>query len=728
MSVALSEVTGTVQKVFYTGRGDWRIFKVARKKSPPVSVLGVAPNICEGMSVTCVGTMGAGKYGPELKLKSMTIETQTASTPIAEFLAHAKIPQIGRHHAKVLYETFGPELTNILNSPEALVRLKSVRGIGTTRAAALHTAWQAKKDLYALMDLLVPFGVDGFVCKTLAEASIGRSTLLANPYSLVDWTDLTFLQIDYVARRLGTPPSDPRRISAGCVSLAKDALRNGHTIIPTDDFHKKLTGLLGAPQKLERADPVRVVQLSTPEGSFIQATRVEASERMIASRLEKLSKTTLRPIPLTQDSPDLVLSPQQMAAVKMVSTHSVSILTGFPGTGKTRITQRIVQEALHTFGPDSVLLLAPTGAAAQRLTEATGQRAFTIHRALGLKPEVQEGIFVLESAGSSEGGPLAKKLVVVDEASMIDTFLAEALLRRISPGTRLLFVGDPYQLPSVGPGTFLLTLIAAGTIPVTNLTEIRRQSQDSAIPLAAAQIRAGQMPDAGDGVAIHLTSPTDDIVKLIKGWVFVHKGTKPGDIAILSPTNKGPLGTRALNRELQPVINPGANSEKCLVGEFYTFYSGDRVMQRVNDYTLGPNGVFNGQVGTVTKLDLNSETLQVDFGPDAPAVDYAIDEANKALQLAYCRSVHKSQGTECAHVLLILPDYAQMLLERHLFYTGFTRAKDTVTIFSSEESLRKALANVMAIERHSGLNAQMRNAVTPVLAEGRPTLFVAQGR
>jgi exodeoxyribonuclease V alpha subunit len=532
-----------------------------------------------------------------------------------------------------------------------------------------------------------------------------------NPYRLArDIRGIGFKTADAIAMKLGIEKTAMMRVRAGISYALTEAMDEGHCGLPTDELVPLGEKLLEVPQELVRT----ALDLELHEGSVI-AERVgdtpcvflaglHRAERTIADRLMRLANGTLpwpridpdKALPWVERQIGLSLAESQIAAIRLALKSKVMVMTGGPGVGKTTIVRGILR-ILAAKGTD-LLLCAPTGRAAKRMTEATGFEAKTIHRLLEVDP--RSGGFK-----RAEGNPLDCDLLVVDEASMVDVMLMQALLRAVPNPAALLIVGDIDQLPSVGPGQVLADIISSGAAPVVRLTEVFRQAARSRIITSAHRINEGAMPDLSppgtesDFYFVQADDPetaVGRIVELAKTRIPKRFGLDPiRDIQVLCPMNRGGGGARSLNIELQSALNPPGDRKVDRFG--WTFAPGDKVMQIENDYD---KEVYNGDIGTIDKLEPDAGELVVSF--DGRSVAYGFGELDMLVP-AYATTIHKSQGSEYPAVIIPVLTQHYAMLQRNLLYTGVTRGKRLVVLVGQKKAVAIAVRNVSGRRRWSKL-------------------------
>jgi len=700
--------------------------------APTVTVVGVMPLLAAGEAVELVGDwVDHPRYGRQLKVVQVRPAAITTLAGLERDLGSGHIPGVGPAIAARIAAHFGPATPHVLDhAPE---RLQEVAGVGAARAQAITAAWQSQQAARAALIWLQGHGVSPRLAAKIYD-EYGERTIAAvqaDPYRLErDIPGIGFLTADRIAQALGVPHDAPERVAAGLSYVLELAGHEGHVYLPFDALVTRAARLLGVDacfaetvllQRLREEDGL-VDEVVAPAGADQQAeqavyrTWFHRAEVGLADCLAQLARAggdrlaTFRTLDwrllrrvLTEGNAGLALTERQAAAVEAAFTKPLTVLTGGPGTGKT-VTLGAVIRLADASGVE-VALACPTGRAAKRLSEATGQLAQTVHRLLEVKP--QDGLL---SFTRNEAYPLDAGLVIVDEASMLDLVLAYSLVRAIRPGAHLVLVGDVDQLPSVGPGNVLRDVIAAveGGLPnaaLIRLDAIFRQAAGSYIVDNAHRVVRGQLPVTDDPEATDFfLARTDDparaaelIEQLVCERIPARFGFGPDDIQVLSPMHRGEAGVAALNTRLQDALNPlwgGLGELK--VGE-RVLREGDRVMQTVNDYG---KDVFNGDVGRVLAVNPAEKRLSVDF--EGNVVSYEAFELEE-LTLAYAITIHKSQGGEFPAVVVPVLNSHHIMLQRNLLYTAITRARQLVVLVGDPKAIAAAVRNDKVRQRYTAL-------------------------
>lgn len=723
------ELTGTVKAIIYRSEDTgFTVLELTNEAGEDMTAIGEMPLAGVGERVELTGQWTEHKtYGRQFRAETCKTLAPATLTALKNYLASGLIKGVGESTAQAIVQTFGMETLDVLEKEPA--RLAEVPGIGQIRAQTIGASYGAQLGLRDIMLGLQKYGVT--IGQAMKLYKIYGELCLAkieeNPYRLIDDVEgIGFKTADAIARNGGVEPDAPYRLRAGLKYTLQWARQEGHTYLPREKLVEVAAGLLQA----EIAPVERTLTELLLEGQLIQEQlpgedgiflpgmfRTEQDCALRLLRLQgqsALDNPFFRPkaqIARLEQQLDITLAPAQRQAVELALKAGALVITGGPGTGKTTIL-RFVITLLEEMGTEYALC-APTGRAAKRMGEATGRDASTIHRLL--EYSYGEGGF-----GRNAENTLLADVVIVDEMSMVDVPLMAALLRALAPGTRLIMVGDSDQLPSVGPGNVLRDMVDSGQIPVVRLTEIFRQSGRSAIVTNAHRINEGQMPIL-EGLEDFGFEPMEEQEAVIRRLIALNSGkaAKLGaqeplqDIQVLAPMKKGPLGVYNLNKRLQEALNPPAHKKKERKYGDVVFREGDKVMQIKNDYRLAwtrslphqppemGEGVYNGDLGTIMSIDLYDQTLEVLFDDGRSAV-YSFSMLEE-LELAYCISIHKSQGSEFPIVLLPLLGGPPMLLNRNLLYTAVTRARHMVCILGRQSCIQQMVRNNQVKRRYSGL-------------------------
>ena len=723
------ELTGTVKAIIYRSEDTgFTVLELTNEAGEDMTAIGEMPLAGVGERVELTGQWTEHKtYGHQFRAETCKTLAPATLTALKNYLASGLIKGVGESTAQAIVQTFGMETLDVLEKEPA--RLAEVPGIGQIRAQTIGASYGAQLGLRDIMLGLQKYGVT--IGQAMKLYKIYGELCLAkieeNPYRLIDDVEgIGFKTADAIARNGGVEPDAPYRLRAGLKYTLQWARQEGHTYLPREKLVEVAAGLLQADiAPVERTLTELLLegqliqeQLPGEDGIFLPGMfRTEQDCALRLLRLQgqsALDNPFFRPkaqIARLEQQLDITLAPAQRQAVELALKAGALVITGGPGTGKTTIL-RFVITLLEEMGTEYALC-APTGRAAKRMGEATGRDASTIHRLL--EYSYGEGGF-----GRNAENTLLADVVIVDEMSMVDVPLMAALLRALAPGTRLIMVGDSDQLPSVGPGNVLRDMVDSGQIPVVRLTEIFRQSGRSAIVTNAHRINEGQMPIL-EGLEDFGFEPMEEQETVIRRLIALNSGkaAKLGaqeplqDIQVLAPMKKGPLGVYNLNKRLQEALNPPAHKKKERKYGDVVFREGDKVMQIKNDYRLAwtrslphqppemGEGVYNGDLGTIMSIDLYEQTLEVLFDDGRSAV-YSFSMLEE-MDLAYCISIHKSQGSEFPIVLLPLLGGPPMLLNRNLLYTAVTRARHMVCILGRQSCIQQMVRNNQVKRRYSGL-------------------------
>jgi exodeoxyribonuclease V alpha subunit len=713
---------GTIERIVFSGGSGE--FTVARLKvagqAEPVTAVGTLLGLPVGARLRSTGYFENNpRFGRQFRIVSYTELSPQTLDGIKRYLGAGLIKGIGPEFASRIVARFGVRTLEILDAqPE---RIRDVPGIGRTRAEAVKKAWAAQRGQREVMVFLQGYGVSpalaARIYKRYGVAAVER--VRENPYRLAfDVWGIGFLSADKLAASLGIGKETDMRIEAGVRHVLDEAGSQGHVYLPREKLAQDASLRLevDAPlvepaiDRLARRGEIAIEHAG--EQVAVYETGLLRAERSAAEGLGRILRTKSKALPVEpnqavaryEKEANISLAPRQAEAIRRALVEPLLVITGGPGVGKTTIVRGIVSTFLRC--NLRVALAAPTGRAAKRLQEATGQPAATLHRLLEWRPS--EGMF-----GRNRDRPLDADLLVVDEASMIDIRLCADVVAALADGTRLVLVGDQDQLPSVGPGMVLRDAIASGAVPVVRLDEIFRQAAQSLIVTNAHRIHAGEMPEihgtpaAGplkdtrdffflekDDPALAAQTIRDLVVTRLPGYY----GFSPFDIQVLTPMHKGDLGAMNLNQMLQEALSAGGEQ---LQSGSRIFRTGDRVMQLRNNYD---KDVFNGDVGRVMRVAREAGELVVSF--DEREIAYASDELDE-LALAYAATVHKSQGSEYAAVVIPIHTQHFVMLQRSLLYTAVTRGKKLVVLVGTRKALAIAVRNAEVAQRCTRLQDRL---------------------
>lgn len=716
---AADGLSGLVERVtFHNEDTGFAVLKVKVKgRRGLVAVVGTVATVSPGEWITAEGHWERNReHGMQMRAKSIRCQAPSSLEGIEKYLGSGLIRGIGPVYAGKLVAKFGGEVFDIIENASA--RLQEVEGIGAGRRRQIKAAWAEQKAVRDIMVFLHSHGISTSralrVFKLYGEEAIVR--VRANPYLLArDIPGIGFKSADAVGEKLGFGHDSVLRARGGLQHVMSQAAGEGHTALPREVLLASTAELLGvddhvAGGALERevADGHLVIE-GAGFGAMVFPPALRAAEITIAETLRRLAALPAaypeidfgKALAWVQEKTGKTLSPSQAGALHRILIARVAVVTGGPGVGKTTLLDSLLKilAAKHV----KFLLCAPTGRAAKRMGESTGQPAQTIHRLLEFLP----------SGGFNRGPshPLEAGLVVVDEFSMVDVPLMASLCRALPPGCSLVLVGDPDQLPSVGPGSVLSDVLAAGTVPSVRLTEIFRQAEASRIVRAAHEVRHGRLPEVeekgGDFAFIPREEPGEIanlVLRLVREEIPRRLGLDPvRDVQVLAPMHRGSLGIRELNAALQSALNPSRPGHAEIERFGTTFRTGDKVLQMRNSYD---KEVFNGDIGRLATIDAETRQVGIDF--DGRRVVYEFGELDE-VELAYAISIHKSQGSEFPAVVMPLAMQHFLLLQRNLLYTGITRGRRLVVVAGQRKALAAAVRQNDTRKRHGGLLARLRD-------------------
>ena len=750
----MEEYKGYVEHIIYRNEENtYTVFEVSCEDGL-LTCTGYPLSISEGESCIVTGkTVQHAVYGAQLKVETYRVIPPEGEEAILRYLSSGAVKGIGQALASRIIKRFGSETLRIMDEePE---RLAEIKGISERKAReiAAHTA--QKRDLRDAMLFLQQFGVTNRVALKIWKTYNAQmyTVLRDNPYQLAeDIHGIGFATADEIAAKAGISAQSEFRIRSGLLYTLSMTLSEGSTYLPKEMLIRRASELLQVPEELigiqlDNLAVERRVKIRR-KGEEIQVYSVTAwrEEQQIARMLAELEAEPVRQgarepeevLEALEKEENIELDPLQREAVLMAAQQAILIISGGPGTGKTTTINTIIRYLKsENF---SVLLAAPTGRAAKRMTEATGFEAMTIHRLLGVRTVAEDGENAFATGaelGDRNGNaaysyfdkdrdnPLEADAVIIDEMSMVDMHLFCSFLKAVTPGTRLILVGDVNQLPSVGPGRVLRDLIESNVFRTVMLRKIFRQALESDIVTNAHRILQGEMPSINNKSRDFFFLERDNAPVIYKHTVELMRDKLPGyvhcdtaEIQVLTPMRKGPLGVVRLNEVLQSVLNPPARNKREVRRQDVIFREGDKVMQTRNNYQIeweirgnyglkveSGTGVFNGDAGRIQMIDTDAEIVEVCFDEEK-IVSYPFSELDD-LEPAYAVTVHKSQGSEYPVIILPLLSGPSGLFTRNLLYTAVTRARECVVILGSRQTVAAMAANVKENRRYTGLKERI---------------------
>ena len=724
-----NQVAGTVSAVLFCNEENgYTVLRLDCGEGGEITAVGCMPGVAPGEELELEGAWGRHpSYGEQFKAEAVTRRLPVGEKAVFEYLASGAVKGVRMGLARQIVDRFGAQaLAVIENDPEQLCE---IRGVSPKRARAISEDFRQKMGMRRLAEFLsghkLPLSAAMPLYKRFGDLAV--DVVGDNPYLLADRSlEIPFAQVDALAIELGVAGDDPQRVESALIFELDHNADNGHVFLPEQKLLRATAALIGVEGDclaqgldalIERGEVVREdiagVTACYPAGLY-------GAECYVAMRLGEMCGAEITPpqgldklIGAIQREQGIQYAQQQRRAVELAASRQAMLLTGGPGTGKTT-SLRGVLALFETLGLETALA-APTGRAAKRLGETCGAEALTIHRLLETKIDPFTGQLAFTK---NQDDPLEADAVIVDETSMVDISLMAALLAALRGDCRLVLVGDPDQLPSVGPGNVLDHLIRSGVVPAVSLTEIFRQAQESAIVMNAHGVNRGTVPElknkTRDFFYLGRRDPAktaDTIVELCRTRLPQNMGIPPEQIQVLTPTRKRGAGTAALNRALQEALNPANQGKGERVFGPYIFREGDRVMQVKNNYDLfweDPDtgekdlGVFNGDIGTI--LEVTAGGIAVSF--DGRLVAYP-PELLGELEPAYAVTVHKAQGSEYRAVILALSDVPPSLLARGVLYTAITRARELFILVGDGELMAQMVANNRQARRYSALRTRL---------------------
>lgn len=738
------EINGVITDIIFQNEVNSYTIALLEMEKEIITIVGYLPFVSVGDSLKLIGSYVEHKeYGTQFKVDSFEKMMPETLDALERYLASGNIKGIGPATAKKIVKKFGDESVFVLKyEPQ---KLEDIKGISKEKAKEICESFLENWEVWQIVGFLEKFGIGAENAKKV-YVQFGVNAIQeieANPYILIDITrGIDFKKIDKMALDLGIESSSDKRVKSGIKYVLTKVSYNGHSCCLVENLIEYVRQLLGVSTETIEDNIINLkvsneIVLEERENlEWIYMTSFYKVEEEIARKMLKLDscKNTKKvtniktEINLVEQMNDIELSDKQKEAIEAVNNSNVTIITGGPGTGKTTIIKSIIE--IYKAKKNKVVLCAPTGRAAKRMTETTGEEASTLHRLLEIGKLDENLLFT--SKEEYQGAPIDGDIIIVDEMSMVDMFLMNFLLKCIYLGTKLVLVGDSDQLASVGPGSILKDFIDSEMIKTVHLDKIFRQAAKSKIVLNAHRVNNGEFfitKDDGEIIEntkedfFFINQPNQE--KMLQEVISLCNGRleKFGNydffssIQVLTPTKKGLLGTKELNQQLQEVLNPHIDGmpEKSSMGSIYRV--GDRVMQIKNNYDIywernnnekeKGTGVFNGEIGTILKIDENDKQVKIKFDDDKICW-YSFPELDQ-IEHSYAITIHKAQGSEFDVVIMPIPQTVPILLTRNLLYTGLTRAKKILIILGNKNVIDFMIKNVDSKKRNTGLIYKMQH-------------------
>lgn len=731
----LQEISGTVDSVIYKNEENgYTVLRLVDGNGEAVTVTGCFPYAVAGESMIVSGDwMTHSVHGRQFKAEFAQRMMPTSAHAIYDYLAGGSIKGIGPAMASVIVNKFGERTFDVLeNSPEELAKIK---GISTAKAQQMSKSFRSQLGVRRLMEFVCAFGVRPIVGMRIYRfyGDKALDIIRNNPYVIAEeHIGGTFAEADRMALEMGMDGYSKNRVMAACIFELVHNAGNGHCFIPLEKLMAVTAELIGVEIEDVRdgmAELIENGQIMYEEIAGCRACylpKLYEAETNASEILARMAKRTFDEhvnipalIARLESSTGMKYAPLQKDSLTLALRHQLIVLTGGPGTGKTT-TIRAILAMFDKLGM-TTLLTAPTGRAAKRMTELTGQDAVTIHRLLGSK-FAEDGETVVFT--KDEGDRLVCDAVILDESSMVDITLIDALLRALPPDCRLVMVGDADQLPSVGPGNVFSSIIRSEVVPTVRLTEIFRQNEGSRIVRNAHMINRGEHPNLSENAGdffrlrrLEAATSVETITELCATRLPNKMKIPSDDIQVLSPTRRGDMGTASLNKQLQSALNPPSKDKKEKYFGDVVFREGDRVMQIKNNYdimwasednTVAGTGIYNGDIGVLVQINTEQESIAVNF--DGRIAIYGFDSLVE-LEHAWAMTVHKAQGSEYRAVVLALSQSSPMLMTRDVLYTAITRAKELLIIVGDDKAAYTMIDNYKRINRYNALRVRLRKLV-----------------
>lgn len=744
----MEEIEGVLTEIIYQNEVNSYVVGIFETEEEQITVVGYLPFIKKGDTLKIIGKFVEHKdYGEQFKIETFEKLMPQTLGALETYLANGNIKGVGPATASKIVNKFGEDTIHVLKfEPQ---KLAQIRGITKDKAIEISESFIENWEVWQIVGFLERFGIGAESAKKVYDL-LGINAIAeieADPYILIDISrGVDFKQIDQMAIELGMEKENQKRVKSGIKYALIKITYNGHCCTLKENLIEYVKTLLNVNEatiengiiNLKVNDEIVVENRNGEEWIYLYS--FYNAENQIARNILELDKyrnvkkvsNIEKELNLVEKRTDIILSEKQKEAIRAINDNNVTIITGGPGTGKTTIIKSIIE--IYKQKKYKIVLCAPTGRAAKRMTETTGEEASTLHRLLEIGKVDEESLFKKDN--EYQGAPIDGDIIIVDEVSMVDMFIMSYLLDCIYKGTKLILVGDCDQLPSVGPGSVLKDLIASERIVTVHLDKIFRQAAKSKIIVNAHRVNNGKKFISKEDPEMEEDSKQDFFFikennqeKVLEQILSLCNGRlkKFGDydffesIQVLSPTKKGLLGTKEMNKALQEELNPHreGEAEKNSMGAIFRI--GDRIMQIKNNYDMYwekknegevevGNGVFNGETGTILNINEKEKNICVKFDDDK----YVWYEFNDLEQIehSYCITIHKAQGSEFDVVIMIVPQAAPMLLTRNLLYTGLTRAKKLLIVIGNERVIDYMINNVDSKKRNTGLEFKMKNMNT----------------
>ena len=741
----MEEIEGILTEIIYQNEVNSYLVGVFETEEEQFTVVGYLPFIRKGDSLKIVGKFVEHKdYGEQFKIETFEKIMPKTLGALETYLANGDIKGVGPATASKIVNKFGEETIYVLKfEPE---KLAQIRGITKDKAIEISESFIENWEVWQIVGFLERFGIGAESAKKVYDL-LGINAIAeieANPYILIDISrGVDFKQIDQMAIQLGVERENQKRVKSGIKYALIKITYNGHCCTLKENLIEYVKTLLNVSEPVIEEGIINlkvnneIVIEDRDEEEWVYLYTFYNAENQIAQRITKLDKARNvkkvsnieKELRLVEEGTDIILSEKQKEAIRAINDNNVTIITGGPGTGKTTIIKSIIE--IYKQKKYKIVLCAPTGRAAKRMSETTGEEASTLHRLLEIGKVDEESLFKKDN--EYQGAPIDGDIIIVDEVSMVDMFIMSYLLDCIYQGTKLILVGDSDQLPSVGPGSVLKDLIASEKIVTVHLDKIFRQAAKSKIIVNAHRVNNGKGFISKEDPELEEDANQDFFFikennqeKILEQVLSLCNGRlkKFGDydffenIQVLTPTKKGMLGTKELNKSLQQELNPPREGEPEKASMGVIFRIGDRIMQTKNNYDMywerregdsieTGNGVFNGEIGTITNINEKEKNIRIKFDDDKVCW-YEFNDLEQ-IDHSYCITIHKAQGSEFDVVIMIVPQAAPMLLTRNLLYTGLTRAKKLLIVIGNDRVVDFMINNVDSKKRNTGLEYKLKN-------------------